>query len=260
MMVAEPQVLVSDSRIGPFVMGRAPGVLMLPNHFEPGEELDALILHELAHLRRRDSESNLFLRAIHALLWFHPAVWRLTTAAVNAREESCDVDAVSQTRNALVLARALVRLAEQRQRTGAMLAASHGALTTRVRHLISGTQAHGDSGAVPTAVSLAVFVAGSVAAATLAPLSDRLALVGAEANALPAQQMVIDAHDPAGRFSLTLLNGRVASATIAGVPVARPAIHRQERTLSLSDLSGAAVVAVQFDPRGSIRWMPRASH
>jgi Zn-dependent protease with chaperone function len=240
-----PQVLISDSRIGPFVMKRA---LMLPSDWEMGEELDALVLHELAHLRRGDVGSNSVMRVIQTVLWFHPAIWRLVRAAVNAREEACDVESVSHSGSALVLARALVKLEERRQ---SPLGATDGALVTRVRRLISGT--HGTyRGSTFVLAPVVVLVMGGLLSAGLAPRSDRLALVGATANALPVQRMVIDAHDPAGTFTLTLLNGRVASATIAGVPVERDAIRRHQRTLVLADR-----VSMELDPRGAIRWMPR---
>ncbi|MEP6733693.1 MAG: hypothetical protein ABJE10_23810, partial [bacterium] len=206
--------------------------------------------------------SNTILRAIQTMLWFHPAIWRLVREAVNAREESCDIEAVRHTRNTIVLARALVRLEEHRQTFSAMIAASDGALTHRVRSLISGMPLYVDSHRrqswTPLLASLVVLLAGEALAARLAPASERLALVGATANAVPAQRMVISAADPAGRFTLTLLNGRVAAATIAGVPVARPSIHRHQRSLSLTGAGGEAVVEMEFDPLGAIRWMPRA--
>jgi bla regulator protein blaR1 len=265
MIDTPPLVLISDASVGPFVVGRSPGVLMLPSEVEQGEELDALILHELAHIKRRDYESNTMLRVVQTLLWFHPAIWQLVRAAVNAREESCDTDAVAHSRSSLVLARALVRLEERRHASGAMIAASSGALTTRVRQLIADAPVDSASRgwsratpATPAIASIVVFIAGSVLAARLAPQSDRLALVGATANALPVQRMVIKATDPAGHFTLTLLNGRVAGATIAGVPVARPAIHRNQRMLSLTDMRGEPVVSMELDPRGAIHWMPRS--
>jgi bla regulator protein blaR1 len=265
MIGTPPLVLISDASVGPFVMGRSPGVLVLPSEVEQGEELDALILHELAHIKRRDYESNTMLHVVQMLLWFHPAIWQLVRTAVNAREESCDADAVAHTRSSLVLARALVRLEERRQASGAMLAASDGALTARVRQLIAGTHAptrvdsatHRWARTTPAIASIVVFAAGSVLAARLAPQSDRLALVGATANALPVQRVVIKATDPAGHFTLTLLNGRVAGATIAGVPVARPAIHRNQHMVSLTGTRGEPVVSLELDPRGAIRWMPR---
>ena len=136
------------------------GVLMLPRDWELGEELDALVLHELAHLRRRDVTSNTVLRAIQMVLWFHPAVWSLVREAVNAREEACDDESVARSRNALVLARALVKLEERRQ----VLGATDGALATRVRRLISG--AHGGSSPIAQFFApIVVCVAGGAIAA-----------------------------------------------------------------------------------------------
>jgi beta-lactamase regulating signal transducer with metallopeptidase domain len=246
MAIPAPEVLVADSKIGPFVMKR---VLMLPSDWELGEELDALVLHELAHLRRGDVSSNTVLRMIQMVLWFHPAIWRLVRAAVHAREEACDLESVAYSRSSLVLARALVKLEERRQSS---LGATDGSLSTRVRRLISGT--HGTNrGSAFVLAPLVVLAAGGMLSARLAPRSDRLALVGATANALPVQRMIITASDPAGQFTLTLLNGRVAGATIAGVPVERGAIRRRERTLMLADR-----VSMELDPRGTIRWMPRS--
>jgi beta-lactamase regulating signal transducer with metallopeptidase domain len=90
-------------------------VLMLPSDWAMGEELDALVLHELAHLRRGDVGTNSVVRVIQTVLWFHPAIWRLVRAAVSAREEACDVESVAHSGSALVLARALVKLEERRQ-------------------------------------------------------------------------------------------------------------------------------------------------
>lgn len=265
-VVDMPRVLIAQSRLGPFVMGHAPSVLVLPSDFEAGEELDALILHELAHIRRRDRESNALLRAMQAFLWFHPAIWRLGREAVNAREESCDMEAVIYSRNATVLARALVRLEERRQTFGAMVAATDGSLQTRVQRLIGGSRPEfyrqAESGSWRThallLASMVILLTAGAFTARIAPNSERLMLAGATANAIPSQSMLIAATDPAGRFTLALLNGRVASATIAGVPVARPAIYHHQRTLSLNDASGQPIVQMEFDPRGTIRWMPRA--
>ncbi|MEO8333673.1 MAG: M56 family metallopeptidase [bacterium] len=252
MGIQAPQVLVSGSRIGPFVMKH---VLVLPSDWQLGEELDALVLHELAHLRRRDVEGNAVVRVVEMVLWFHPAIWQLVRAAVDAREEACDLESAARSPSALVLARALLKLEERRH---SALGANNGALAVRVRRLIAGTHGTTRGGAFFLA-PIAVLAAGGLLAARLAPRSDRLALVGATANALPVERMVITASDPAGTFTLTLLNGRVADATISGVPVERASMRRREQTLVIADARGERVVAMELDPRGSIRWMPRAS-
>lgn len=256
---APPVVLLSPAATTPFITGRAPGTLVLPSESAPGEELDALILHELAHVRRGDVAVNAVLRLSHALLWFHPVTWYLAAEADRAREESCDVEAVSHTR-ALVLAAALVRLEERRHHRGARLAANGGMLSVRVRALVSGRAVAADTPPRWMRVAVlgsAVFLAGVITSGRLAPSSDALAVLAVRANAVASQRTDIAAEDPAGRFSLALLNGRVAEATIAGVPVARPAIERRLDRVALRSAKGDEVLALQLDPRGSIHWLPR---
>ncbi|MEO7457162.1 MAG: M56 family metallopeptidase [Gemmatimonadaceae bacterium] len=252
-----PNAVVSNVARVPFVAGRMPGLLVIPAAAAHDNELEALILHELAHLRRRDCETNMLLRAMHLILWFHPAAWLLHTRAAIAREEACDVDALSHT-NAIVLARALVGLEVQRHALAGAMRASDGSLATRVRTLIAGGyRDHRPASWVPALGMMLVFAAGAATSARLSPASDVLAIAGARANVVERHTVDITAADPAGRFSIALLNGRVAGATVAGVPIMRSAIRRRADHVTLLDAHGASVVAVQLDPRGSIHWMPR---
>ena len=60
-------------------------------------ELNAILLHELAHLRRRDDWTNLIQKIVGALLFFHPAVWWIEKKLALEREMACD-DLVLATR------------------------------------------------------------------------------------------------------------------------------------------------------------------
>lgn len=53
-------------------------------------ELRALLLHELAHVRRRDNFVSALLALAAALLWFHPLVWLALRRIDVAREQACD--------------------------------------------------------------------------------------------------------------------------------------------------------------------------
>ena len=53
-------------------------------------ELNAILLHELAHLRRRDDWTNLIQKIVGALLFFHPAVWWIEKKLALEREMACD--------------------------------------------------------------------------------------------------------------------------------------------------------------------------
>lgn len=255
-----PRTIVSSTRMAPFVTGGAGGLLVLPRDFAPSDELDALVLHELAHIRRGDARTQHTMHVAGMLLWWHPAVRYLAREAINAREQSCDHE-VARLESPLALARALVQLEERRRSHAGAIRATDGDLALRIRRLIAHRPSDGHAmlsmRRMPWLAMLGVIAATGQAAARLAPTSDRLAVLGAEANAVSAQRMLISAQDPAGHFTITLLNGRVAGASVAGVPIAREAIVRRAQRVSLSNARGEAVVAVELDPRGAIRWEPR---
>jgi hypothetical protein len=76
-------------------------------------ELHSILIHELAHLRRRDDWTNLAQKIVRALLFFHPAVWWLEHKLSLEREMACDDEVLAQTENARAYAACLVSLAEK---------------------------------------------------------------------------------------------------------------------------------------------------
>ena len=54
------------------------------------EELEAVILHELLHVKRRDNLAAVLQKAIFALLWFYPPVWLIDRKLFEEREKACD--------------------------------------------------------------------------------------------------------------------------------------------------------------------------
>ena len=58
------------------------------------EELEAVILHELIHVRRRDNLAVVLQKAIFALLWFCPLVWLVDRKLFEERERACDEEVV----------------------------------------------------------------------------------------------------------------------------------------------------------------------
>ena len=54
------------------------------------EELEAVILHELLHVKRRDNLAVVFQKAIFSLLWFYPPVWLIDRKLFEEREQACD--------------------------------------------------------------------------------------------------------------------------------------------------------------------------
>ncbi len=54
------------------------------------EELEAVILHELLHVKRRDNLAAVLQKVIFALLWFYPLVWLIDRKLFEERERACD--------------------------------------------------------------------------------------------------------------------------------------------------------------------------
>ena len=76
------------------------------------EQMEAILAHELAHIRRNDYFFNILHSLVEIIFYFHPAVWWLSNTIRNERENCCDDIAVSVSGNSLSYAKALVNLQE----------------------------------------------------------------------------------------------------------------------------------------------------
>jgi beta-lactamase regulating signal transducer with metallopeptidase domain len=76
-------------------------------------ELNSILIHELAHLRRRDDWTNLAQRILKALLFFHPAVWWIEGQLALEREMACDDAVLAETANPRGYAQCLIAMAEK---------------------------------------------------------------------------------------------------------------------------------------------------
>ncbi len=100
-------------------------------------QLEAILAHELAHVRRHDYLVNLLQAAVETLLFYHPAVWWVSNRMRQERELCCDDLAVAACGDRLGYARALVELEGLRAAAPRLaLAASGGSLAGRVRRLL----------------------------------------------------------------------------------------------------------------------------
>jgi beta-lactamase regulating signal transducer with metallopeptidase domain len=105
------------------------------------EVLEAVIAHELAHIRRYDLWLNLFQRVVETLLFYHPAVWWLSRRVRLAREMCCDELAAAATGERVVYATALELAARKRlEPTRSLLEVALGVtrmtLLDRVRNVL----------------------------------------------------------------------------------------------------------------------------
>jgi len=101
--------------------------------------LEAILAHELAHVRRFDYLVNLLQSFVEALLFFHPCVWWLSSRIRELREHCCDDAAASLCGDPLILAEGLSALERLRRRIQSdpepALAAAKGKLMSRITRL-----------------------------------------------------------------------------------------------------------------------------
>jgi beta-lactamase regulating signal transducer with metallopeptidase domain len=77
------------------------------------DDLNAVLVHELAHLRRRDDWTNLLQKLVRAVFFFHPAVWWIESRLSLEREMACDEHVLANTEDPRAYAECLVSLAEK---------------------------------------------------------------------------------------------------------------------------------------------------
>jgi beta-lactamase regulating signal transducer with metallopeptidase domain/ankyrin repeat protein len=124
----------------PTVMGWLTPVLLVPATFLtalPADQVEAILAHELAHIRRHDYLVNLFQIAIETLLFYHPAVWWISRAIRQERENCCDDLALQIVGDKRTYAAALAALEVSRSLPMVItLAATGGSLVQRIRRLV----------------------------------------------------------------------------------------------------------------------------
>jgi beta-lactamase regulating signal transducer with metallopeptidase domain len=79
----------------------------------PAQDLNVILLHEFAHLRRWDDWTNLIQKIVRALFFFHPAVWWIEKRISVEREMACDDAVLAETANPREYATCLVSLLEK---------------------------------------------------------------------------------------------------------------------------------------------------
>jgi len=138
------RLLVSAAVQVPTVVGWIRPVVLMPIGALTGlppEQVEALLLHELAHIRRHDYLVNLLQGVAEALLFYHPAVWWVSGHIRTERELCCDDVAVSVSGDVLTYARALAELESFRPaHLKTAIAANGGSLGSRIGRLLGQQQ------------------------------------------------------------------------------------------------------------------------
>ena len=124
----------------PVVIGWLRPVILFPVGLLAGmsaAQIEAILIHELAHIRRRDYLANLLQTVVEGFLFYHPAVWWISGVIRAERENCCDDLVVAVNGNAHEYATALTALEETRwDANQAALAVTGGVLMRRIRRLL----------------------------------------------------------------------------------------------------------------------------
>jgi len=178
--IARPVRLgVVDDLASPLTAGWLRPVILLPAALitgMPAHLLEALLAHEMAHIRRMDYLVNLGQNVVEILLFYHPAVWWISGRIRAEREQIADDIAARHTGAPRELAQALSALERLQFGTpGLALAAGGGDLLARVRRLLRpDTRALNWKAAAPVLALGAACFAVYANAAAHAPAIERL--------------------------------------------------------------------------------------
>ncbi|MGZ3182634.1 MAG: M56 family metallopeptidase [Telluria sp.] len=133
-----------DELDGPVTAGWWRPVVLLPAALASGmppELLEALLAHELAHVRRHDYLVNLLQSAVEVLLFYHPTVWWLSSRVRAEREQVADDLAATALGEPRRLAVALSELDRFQLSPSTLAPAAHGGeLMSRIKRLVRPTR------------------------------------------------------------------------------------------------------------------------
>jgi len=197
------RLLESGAVTVPSVIGFVRPAILLPASAMTGltpAQLEMILAHELAHIRRHDFLVNLLQAVVETLLFYHPAVWWISRRVRAERENCCDDLAVAVCGNPLQYAQALTRLEELRaEGLSLAMSADGGSLLERVRRIAGAagrTRGPGLRGAAAlSALAFVVLALASIALPALGrrPAEARHAVKAVHAIAAPAPHEVISA-------------------------------------------------------------------
>jgi GWxTD domain-containing protein len=133
-------LLESSLAHAPCVVGYLRPVILVPVGMltaMPAQQVEAILLHELAHVRRRDYLVNLMQTVVEGFFFYHPAVWWISGVIRTERENCCDDLVVTTCGDAPGYAAALAALEHSRWAAhDAVLASTGGNLMKRIRRLL----------------------------------------------------------------------------------------------------------------------------
>lgn len=132
------EIFESSQTSSPIVIGNLKPFILLPIGLASGltiKELEAILAHELAHIKRNDFLINILQTIIEIIFFFSPAIWWISSQVRQEREHCCDDFSVSITGDKMLLVSALAHV--ETFRTNQSLAMAFGKKRMSLLHRIS---------------------------------------------------------------------------------------------------------------------------
>jgi beta-lactamase regulating signal transducer with metallopeptidase domain len=127
----------------PIVAGWLKPVILLPLGVLtslPAEQIETILLHELAHVSRHDYLINLLQNIVETVFFYHPAVWSVSRRIRLERELACDDQTIQWCKSPRTYAEALAGFEEFRHQSPLLAATGEGDLFNRIRRILIGPE------------------------------------------------------------------------------------------------------------------------
>lgn len=227
---------ISNAIASPITVGTVRAIVLLPisavTLLGP-DELEVVLAHELAHVRRADFLWNLVQTLVETLFFFHPAVWWISGCVRHERELCCDDLALKICPNPVVYASALFHLEEHRSRQMRLAMALDGhqspqTLRMRIARIL------GESMPMNASRSLRPFSAAAVFAAVVVLLLPAPQVI-AGLRPTPSTAASVTLAQASNPSAIPTVSSRVAvSKPHPGVAPAAPSVAPEPQPVALA--------------------------
>ncbi len=109
------EMRLSQTALEPGLFGIARPILVWPPGISArltGSHLDAILAHELCHVRRRDNLTAAVHMAVEAIFWFHPMLWWMGGRLLEERERACDEQVLELGSDRQIYAESILKICE----------------------------------------------------------------------------------------------------------------------------------------------------
>jgi uncharacterized protein (TIGR03435 family) len=215
----------ADARLEPGVFGVVRPMLLWPREISErltDGQIDAIVAHEICHVRWRDNAAAALHMLVEAAFWFHPTVWWLGARLIEERERGCDEDVLHLGSEPREYAEGILTIC--RFQTASPLACVAGVTGADLRRRIEGIM-RGHRGEALRGASkafLAVVLAAAVATPVVAGAwrggrSAQTTLAQTPGGATPAFDVVSVKPDHSGSLNIFLQaqpGGRIVATNV----------------------------------------------